>query len=149
MELHSSWFRTSICIHILNSNSLRHKLNYLDYSVYLVDFNNIDNLLLEEFYNSSIKLSQYSGISTWQGLKWSCEKMNKSFCSNIHHWNFNSSLRFNLNSLNTTYIISSNIGSLQKISYLVIKIKSFIRVFSSYRTNLITPYWCCWSKVRP
>ena len=49
MEFNSSGSFTAIRINIFYSNSLRNKFNNLDKSVELIDFDNIDKLLLEEF----------------------------------------------------------------------------------------------------
>lgn len=49
MELNSSRFFTAVSVDILNFDNLGHVLDNLDKAVDLIDLNDIDELLLEEF----------------------------------------------------------------------------------------------------
>lgn len=57
MELNFSWFLTAVCVNILNFYNLRSILYDFNKSVYLIHFNKINNLLLEELSDSFIDFS--------------------------------------------------------------------------------------------
>lgn len=61
MELNFSGFFTWVGIDIFYFNDLWNILNDLDQSINLIDFNNIDKLLLEELHQFSIHL----GLKLW------------------------------------------------------------------------------------
>lgn len=114
MEFNSSGFWARVSINVFYSNSLRYELNDLNDSVELINFNNIDQFLLEEFNKLSIDLRSNLGILKWEGSEVGGEEMNEVFGSGILDGNLNSLVAVDFNSCETVWGIGLNSRSLKE-----------------------------------
>ena len=139
VEFDSSGLGAGISVDVLNSDGLRDELDDFNDSVNLVDFDDVDDFLLEEFDDSGVELSQDSWVFSGEGLEGSGEEMDESLGSDVHDWDFNGSFGLDFDGFDSVDVVGSDIQSLEKASDLVVKIESVIRVFGSNLADLTLP----------
>lgn len=92
MEFDFSRFFTAVCVDVLNLDHIRDKLDNFYNSVNFIDFDQINDFLLEEFDQSSIALFSELGILVEVFLHLHCEHVNQVFGSRIGNWNLYNSV---------------------------------------------------------
>jgi len=98
MEFNSSGFGARVGINVLDSNSLRYKLNDLNDSVELINLNNIDQFLLEELNQLGIDLGSNLGIFKGEGSQVGGEEMDEMLGPGVLDGNLNGPAAVNFNS---------------------------------------------------
>ena len=92
MELNFSRLLIAVSINILDFNDLGFILDNFNKSINLIDFNQVNNFLLEEFTDSFINFSSELGILDEQSLQFASKQMQQMFGSGVLNWDFHSLL---------------------------------------------------------
>lgn len=139
MEFNSSGFGARVGINVLDSNSLRYKLNDLNDSVELINLNNIDQFLLEELNQLGIDLGSNLGIFKGEGSQVGGEEMDEMLGPGVLDGDLNGPAAVNFNSGETVWGIGLNSWSLKKGVQISVELKSIVGVFSSKLGELAVP----------
>ena len=91
MEFNLSGFFTRVGIDVLNLNDLRNVLDDFNYSIELINFNDIDNFLLEEFSEFIVHFVIEFRILTGKLLHLDSQHVHQVLSSGILNWYFHSS----------------------------------------------------------
>lgn len=93
VELNFSGLFAGVSVNVFDFNDLWDVLDDFNEPIDLINFNNIDELLLEEFHEFSVHFSLELGILEGQSLEVSGQKVEQVLGSGVLDWDFDGSFR--------------------------------------------------------